>query len=56
MGSALTESIPKIDPIPIILIVALLIIVILDYQILTAIRRDIKSELKALRRQIGKKD
>ena len=44
------------DPIPIILIVALLIIVILDYRTLTAIRRDIKSELEALRQQIGKED
>ena len=56
MGSALTESIPKIVPIPIILIVALLIIVILHYRILHAIRRDIKSELKALHREIGKED
>ncbi len=56
MGSTLTESIPKIDPIPIILIVALLIIVIFDYRRLHAIRRDIKSELKALRRQIGKEE
>ena len=32
------------------------IIVILDYRILHAIRRDIKSELKALRRQISKED
>lgn len=44
------------DPIPIILIVALLIIVIIYYRILKAIRRDIKTELKALRRLIDKQD
>ena len=37
------------DPIPIILIVALLIIVVIYYRILNAIRRDIKEELKGLR-------
>ena len=40
----------KIDPTSIILIVALLIIVV------TTIKRDIKSELKALRWQIGKEE
>ena len=45
-----------IDPIPIILIVALLIIVVIYYRTRTAIRRDIKSELKTLRREIGKED
>ena len=37
------------DPIPIILIVALLVIVVIYYRILNAIRRDIKAELKGLR-------
>ena len=37
------------DPIPIILIVALLVIVVIYYRILNAIRRDIKEELKNLR-------
>ena len=40
------------DIIPIILIVALLIIVVIYYRILNAIRRDIKAELKCLRKLI----
>ena len=43
------------DPIPIILIIALLVIVIIYYRILNAIRRDIRAELKSLRRLIDKK-
>jgi len=38
------------DPIPIILVVALLIIVVIYYRILNAIRRDIKEEVKRLSR------
>ena len=41
------------DPIPIILIVALLVIVVIYYRILNAIRRDIKEELKNLRNLIS---